>query len=368
MDPDCPAIALTPDWKDDQVVLVGAVDAIRLCREGGYQALNSGKAIWALEGVRREIVREVRDFVARARLTGFALSSMDDSDVIKLIARNLKSRDLIALKKVGPSEAPSKTGDRAAKLRRLVREIESKTRGRLNYSGRQYKLVVDESLAKLPGRDSYQVARQDEARQVLDGLAKQPGTPADLHTLMGEAREAISTDWRPPLQPDGLVLLRKIVTLQASAPDTGPALTPSQLKKLTTKTDWIEVEVVDQDGEPYTGGYRLELANGTANEASFNEEGFFGDYDLDTGNCHLFLVDRKTPKGGAAEAPAADTTFASVKLVDRDGNFLGDYRYQFEFSDGTKKEGVSGEGEIRIQDIPSGECVFSILPDEEADA
>jgi hypothetical protein len=310
MGPDCPAIAITPDWKNDQVVLVGAVDAIRLCREGGYKALDSGDAIWALEGVRREIVRDVRDFVARARLTSFPLSSLGDSDIVKLVVGLLKSRNLIALQGVEPRAESGKAENATAKLRRLVREVESKTRGRLSYSGRQYKLVADIDLAVLPNRDSHQVVSRDEARRILDGIDQQSGTAAEVRPLLGQAREAISADWRPPLKPDGLILLRKIVTMAASSPDTGPALTPSQIKKLATQTDWIEIEVADQDGEPYTGSYRLELSDGTASEGNFDGEGFFGNHDLEAGNCQLFLVDRKTSKGGAAEAPAADTTFA----------------------------------------------------------
>jgi hypothetical protein len=358
-------MSMTPAWKDDTVLLVRAVDAIRLCREGGYEALDYGTAIGALEGARRGIVGEVRRFVLRAQLSSFPLSSMGDSDVLKLIANLLKSRSLTALQKVETSAASGKP----AKLRLLVREIETKTRGRLNYSGRQYKLVVDTQLAKLPGRDSYQVARQDEARQVLDGLAKQAGTQADLRALLAEARASISNDWRSPLQPDGLVLLRKTISAQAQAPDSGPALTPSQIKKLTTKTDWIEIEVVDQDGEPYTGSYKIELPSGTASDGNFNPEGFLGDYDLDSGNCNLLLVDRKTPKGAAAtEAPTAETASISVALLDSDGNSLGNRRFKFEFSDGSKKEGVSGDSEIQIDGVPSGECAFSILAQETADA
>jgi len=344
--------------------LVRAVDAIRLCREGGYEALDSGKAIWALERVLRGIVREARGFVSRARLTSFPLSAMDDSDIVKLLANQLKGRNLIALQEVEPSAASGKAATKTAKLRRLVREIESKTRGRLSFSGRTYRLVVDVSLAKLPGRDSYQVARQDEARQVLDGLAEQPGTPSNVRPLLGEAREALSKDWRPPLQPDGLVLLRKIITMQASAPDAGPALTPSQIKKLATHTDWIEIEVVDQDGLPYTGGYRLELPDSTASESNFDEEGFLGNYDLESGTCKLFLLDQKIPKGGAVQPSDADTVWISFEVVNEDGQCIEDRRFSLALSDSSTKEGTLAGSTIRFDNIPAGACNLTLFTED----
>jgi len=183
-------------------------------------------------------------------------------------------------------------------MRRLITDIDKQTRGKLRYQGRQFKWAADVDLARVPGRDSYEVASRAEAVAALGAIARDAGAPVEL---LNSAQEKLSKDWRPPFsEADGLILLRRIPVRDSVPKDVSPSVTPSQLKKLTTKTDWIEVEVVDQDGEPYTGGYRLELANGAANEASFNEEGFFGDYDLDTGNCQLFLVDRKTPKGGAA--------------------------------------------------------------------
>jgi hypothetical protein len=303
MDPECPAISLTPSWAGAPVLLVGAVDAIRLCHEGGYAALDAGQAVCAVESRRRGIADDIREFVTRSNLSSFPLSALDDLQVIKLIVNRIRSRDLVAVRRV---EESSTTGeaDQTAELRRLVRDIESKTRERLAYAGRQYKLVVGAQLANLPGRDNYQVVPRDEAREVLSGITEQPGTPAELKPLLVEANSAVSPDWRPPLKPSGLVLLCKVGVPRVSPRDDGPAFTPSQIKKLTAKSDWIEIEVVDQDGEPYTGSYHLKLPNDSSTEGSFNEDGFLGDYDLTAGNCQLFLAGRNIPKGSASEAPA----------------------------------------------------------------
>ena len=273
------------------------MDALDLRRDEGYEDVPAREALRIFDKMDRLPSWEMRDFAARARLPRVYLHETDDQQLLFMIRQAIADSRLIAFRK---SDGAGKTTSETVERRRLVRQIEQQTRGRLNFSGRQYKLVVDVDLGKVPGRDNYEVVGREDARRVLGGLAKQSGTAGDLVGWLTSAIEKLTPDWRPPRQPDGLILLRRIKAQVAPIDSAEPALTPSQLKKLARKTDWIEVEVVDQDGEPYTGGYRLELANGAANEASFNEEGFFGDYDLDTGNCQLFLVDRKTPKGGAA--------------------------------------------------------------------
>jgi len=127
------------------------------------------------------------------------------------------------------------------------------------YAGRQYKLVVDVELAGTPGRDSYEVVGRDEARRVLDGLAKQ-SAPAgdlagDLAGLLGQASAKLTPDWRPPLQPDGLILLRRSVVHAAMKPNDGPAITPSQFRELLEKEKPVQffARFVDERGEPVTG-------------------------------------------------------------------------------------------------------------------
>jgi hypothetical protein len=101
----------------------------------------------------------------------------------------------------------------------------------------------------MQGRDYYEVVGQGEARVVLDGAAKE--APASAEPLR-KANEKLSKDWRPPLHPDGVVLLRRI-PVQASAPkEEGPAITPSQMKQLLT--GWFELIVVwDDTGQPIAG-------------------------------------------------------------------------------------------------------------------
>jgi hypothetical protein len=124
-----------------------------------------------------------------------------------------------------------------------VRAIEAEARPGLSYRGRRYKVVADIQLGRLRDRDSYEVAGRQDAVAILHALAAESGSRhAELAAHLNEAADLLTPDWRPPRNPEGLVLLRKTIVHQAVDPDLGPALTPSQLKKLG-KTHWIEIDL-----------------------------------------------------------------------------------------------------------------------------
>jgi hypothetical protein len=139
---------------------------------------------------------------------------------------------------------------------------------------------------------------------VLDCAAKE--SPASAEPLR-KASEKLSKDWRPPFsEPDGLILLRRI-PIRASLPkDEGPAITPSQMKALFQK-DWIEIEVVDQDGETYPTHYRLELPSRDVREGELDEDGCLNVSDVESGTCKLAVgeVRLAADAGEPTEEPAA---------------------------------------------------------------
>jgi hypothetical protein len=186
-----------------------------------------------------------------------------------MVRAAIKTGALVALRK---GDKAGKPVDATTEQRSLVRNIDKQTRGRLNFSGRSYKLVADVDLAGVPGRNSYEVAGHDEARRVLEGLAKQAGTTGHLGTLLVQASAKLTPDWRPPFQPDGLILLRRIVEKAApTKADDGPALTPSQLRKL--QEGWIVLEVVDDFERPWRGTVKIELPDASTREIAPDGEG-----------------------------------------------------------------------------------------------
>lgn len=279
------SLPLSSPWRGERVVLVRDTDAIRLCREGDYEPLPGTNPWLALS--RRVRTAAAREFAERLRISPVRLSDLDDAGVLALLGTWVRTGKLVVLREDPTGAAGGDDEDRAR--RKLVREIDAKATRGLAHQGRQYRLVVDNQLDRLSDRQSYEVVSQRDAAAILGVLAGPNGASgADLSKLLTEAATMLSQDWRPPARPDGLVLLRRIRTVHAIRPDDGPALTPSQLKKMA-QTDWIEIELVDQDGEPVTMPYHIELTDKSVRKGQFDVEGFAGLYEIESGTCKLTI-------------------------------------------------------------------------------
>lgn len=280
----CESLPLGAPGPGERLVLVRTTDAIRLCREDGYQALPAHRAVDFIERLGRRDMAAARGFVTRARLYSFPLQNLDDASLRALLRAQLRAGELAVLRE-GEGAAGEDASD--VKQRRLVRRIEAKSQGRLSHAGRQYRLVPDSRLDSLADRDYYEVVSRRDAVGVLSALAGQ-SSDGDLARLLGEAAGMLTQDWRAPFKPDGLVLLRRIIVQHAYKPDLSPALTPSQIIQLA-KSDWIEIELVDQDGEPYATSYKLELTDQSIRQGRFGEDGFLGVYEIESGTCKLTI-------------------------------------------------------------------------------
>jgi N-acetylmuramoyl-L-alanine amidase len=261
-------------WEfENKVVLVGSLDAGRLCRDGEYEAVDPHRALWDYGRLWPKSDWQIRDFVARAGLSSFPLSSLDDYDVNELIENGIRRGELVAIKKVDPAVLANRPVDPAVAKLSLIRQIEAKAGGKLTESGRQYRLIRDIDFEKFPERNYYHVVRQDEAKQILDALAKQPGTSAELAELLVKARDQLTRDWNSFGDPDGLILLRRVPMTRAPVADTGPALTPSQLRKLIEQAA-LEILVVDLDKTPQEGlAYRIKAPDGNVATGKLDKEG-----------------------------------------------------------------------------------------------
>ena len=294
----CAFLAIRAAWQAGELVAVRANDGARACRDGSYEMLSAREASALLDRTDRRFLADLRRFFERARLAPLPLAGLDDHALRALLSALVRTGHIAVLRE---GEGSSReTGGSTLAQRRIVREIEAASRGKLAHAGRQYKVVADQDLGRLPGREGYAVVGHDDAATILASIAADNSANSRLAGALGKARDKLTRDWRPPLEPDGLILLRKLPIVSAYKPDLGPALTPSQLKQLSKKTEWIEIEVVDDKEKPYTGAYRLELPNGTAIEGNFSD-GFYGNYDIEPGSCKLYLFE----KGSSTSAPSS---------------------------------------------------------------
>jgi hypothetical protein len=252
MELDCPHVSLAPSWADDddqrQVVLVLAIDGLQLCRDGRFEKEDASMVLWVYEREAHRLTWEVRDFAAAARLIDpYSLDCQDD-ELVDIVRTAIKHGSLVG---VTEGEAASFKGDQTMAERHLVRSIDKRAHGRLSDGGRQYKLVAGQDLPGIPDRNSYEVVGREEAIRVLGELGKQATT--EVAALLTKARDQLTPDWRPPLSPKGVVLLRRIYAPAAMVASQEPALTPSQLWGKKGKEDdeiidwtiWIELDPAD---------------------------------------------------------------------------------------------------------------------------
>ncbi len=243
----------------DEVVLVSSMTWLTDGAASGYHKIDTRTGLRMLEGLDEHRMMDARCFAAL--LGRFDLYRMDDHEVLDLIRTAIADGSVVVVQK--GSGKPASVGA-TAELRRLVAQVEKATRGKLSYRGRNYRLVVGVELAKMPDRDYYEIASQSEARAVLDGIAQE--SPASAEPVR-KASEELGNDWRPPLQPDGLALLRRIPTRATLHVDTDPAITPSQMKTLldAEKSDdlVLELEHLYHDDRPvYEAPFTVELSDG----------------------------------------------------------------------------------------------------------
>jgi hypothetical protein len=314
-------------WDDNPLVLVPRAVALRLCREESRQEVSPGEALRHLDALDHLADLRIRAFVADAQLTQMPLCNVGSHDLMMLVRQAIQDRRLIALKK-GDGLAQAK--DDTFEQRKLVKAIEAQTRGRLSYAGRHFKLVADVDLRTLPDRERFEVVRLDEARGVLDGLAKQASTPSELAQLLRHARDKLTADWRPPFsEPDGLVLLRRVQTVAAASGSDEPAITPLQMKALMEEASrtWVGIRLVEENGEPVPDTkYKLTLSDASVRNGVLDDEGYARVDGIVAGACRVGFPDLdsdswKEPGGG--EPPStSDSNRVAVVSTGADHTFV----------------------------------------------
>jgi hypothetical protein len=289
-----PSLQLEPFFGKPALVLVRAVDGIKMCSTGGTRALRRDETTAVLAALDPRQAMKVRVFLSQLGLRGVALTGPRDADLRDLLRRLVATGELVGLRLGAADASPS---DESADLRKLIRDIEALVRGRLRVGGGQYRLVAGPQLGKLADRDQYQVVGQAEARKVLDTAAQASGGGGPLVDLLGKASTQLSRDWRPPLEPDGLVLLRRIPRLGTLTPAPVEALSPSALRKLRDE-GWIEVVLVDAGMEPIADAdYEVKLPDGQTKMSKTDKKGATRFEGIMPGECLVRFPKAKGPVG-----------------------------------------------------------------------
>jgi hypothetical protein len=269
---------------DNQLFLSTRLDALILRGRGGYEIASTLDTIGELDLPTRRCSWELREFAASPRVLGIGSASLTDQRLMQLLRERVRTGDLVGVRR--SNGGVDDKDDALGAARRLVRAVDAAAPTGLANAGRRYKLVVGVELAKTPDRDSYQVVGRDEARSILGSIASQPAGAGKLKALLPEAMERLSPDWRPPFEPDGLVLLRRMAA-RMPGPRTESPITPSVLRKLRDE-GWIEIAFVDAGGEPVANvDFDLRLADGQSQSGKTNNNGSARLEGVTPGECEV---------------------------------------------------------------------------------
>lgn len=268
--------------------LVGSADASPALASKTHERVPPMEADWILRHVD---LQRVRDLLSR---TGVPLAARRDgpSDVelITLLHEKIAGGHLALIREAHGGAATERDEDAA-----LVRTVSSALTGNLLVvGGGRYRLITGTALNRLRDRAYFHVVRKAEAILVLARAAELPAF-ARVAEALRTARARLAEDWRPPHQPQGLVLLRHQPVVQRSGSDRGESLTPSALRKLRDES-WIEIQFVDAGMEPVPNvAFEITLSEGTTKSGTTGSDGTARFEGIQPGECRVRFPKAKGP-------------------------------------------------------------------------
>lgn len=236
--------------------------------------------------------------------------------------------------------------------------------------------ALQDALATTPrwalaSRAAEECAAELRARFGRSGAPLGDGTTTALYAAI---ERGLLTVWRSAL---------RMVAATHDAIDAEALLRIPLASSLLPKT-WIEIQLLDEDGEPVAGEpYWIQLTDGSIRQGTLDRFGlaYFG--DLEPGECEVrwpaldgaALVGtsgKAAPARRDAHGSAADPselgrkTWVEFELVDEDRSPVVDAPYRVTLSDGSIREGTSdARGLVRFEDINPGRCEFRWLDIDE---
>jgi hypothetical protein len=191
--------------------------------------------------------------------------------------------------------APAPGGSKVSAEQRLISGLMT-GRAALSLDGVRYRLVAAAAGAAVRGHNEYSSVPSAEASELVKRLAEATArSPAD-RAAWAEVREAVS---RADAQAR-IVLLRPRPASFVPAPlPAAPAPAPAARPAVAIQT-WIEIEILFEDGTPFTGNCVVELPGGVRSEGAPDGEGIVRIERIDPGTCKVSLPELDAPAWKAA--------------------------------------------------------------------
>jgi len=162
-------------------------------------------------------------------------------------------------------------------------------RTEIPFEGRRYRIVAtgEATPAAAPSgnrSDSFRTVPLAEARPIVDRMAARATSPQD-RALWKQVVASLSDK----SGDRSLRLLRDAPAPGMGEPDEAPA--PAAPTQRETKRDWIEIEIVYDDGTPYDGNCHVQLPSGAETDGAPDEDGVVRIDGLLPGSCRVSFPD-----------------------------------------------------------------------------
>jgi hypothetical protein len=167
-----------------------------------------------------------------------------------------------------------------------------------SFEGTRYRLMTATQAGATSGRDAFRVVGANDARATLERMAARLQQGSERRAALEEAVSLIAQGGPPNAasasRSSGLVLLRFNSAPSVSNVPREPAVTPSKAVKDASPAevlDWIEIEVVDDNSQPYLGNYRIVLPDGRSLTGVLDGIGKSRSDGISPGSCQLSFPD-----------------------------------------------------------------------------
>lgn len=165
-------------------------------------------------------------------------------------------------------------------------------RGRLGrefmFGGQRHRLAQREQVESLRQESDYDVVRAEEAAGIVKRLAQSAGTGP--WQKAADVLVRYLSDLHGAASPDSFVLLRAPLSQAARLTLPEDVITPAKLKELAAK-DWIEIHLVDEDGNPWMGSFEIAPPQDQKRAGVPDENGIIRLDKILSGTCDFDLPD-----------------------------------------------------------------------------
>jgi hypothetical protein len=155
----------------------------------------------------------------------------------------------------------------------------------LTWEGTRHRLVAVEASSPVRWQTDYVVVASVEATELVKKMAASLAKTASDRTLWAEVCEAVSR----PAEKARIALLKWKPAAAAPPPVAAPL--PKREPAPVSKQTWIEIEIVFDDGTPFTGNCVVEPPGGVRTEGAPDEQGLIVIEKIDPGACKVSFPD-----------------------------------------------------------------------------